>query len=233
MPEILNNSPDVKIQHSGDFTDVADPNLHNLNNIDNDLYNQKLSTAQSMSVGAYELANFIPNDCGQKKARNIQTSQVGINFNAGHEGGKNGCLIDPSSYLRFEDMTNKNVINQLSERLTLTTPYIRGLYDVDVESVLMPGEKTDLKRPCNVLTGKSEVTSQNHGFSINHEDVKNNPNIEITHINLNDDTVEGISLKHKNCFSVQYHPESSPGPYDSRYLFDEFVERMMKHKKNG
>ena len=85
----------------------------------------------------------------------------------------------------------------------------------------------------NVLTGKSEVTSQNHGFSINHEDVKNNPNIEITHINLNDDTVEGISLKHKNCFSVQYHPESSPGPYDSRYLFDEFVERMMKHKKNG
>ena len=62
---------------------------------------------------------------------------------------------------------------------------------------------------------------------------KNNPNIEITHINLNDDTVEGISLKHKNCFSVQYHPESSPGPYDSRYLFDEFVERMMKHKKNG
>ena len=85
----------------------------------------------------------------------------------------------------------------------------------------------------NVLTGKSEVTSQNHGFSINHEDVKNNPNIEITHINLNDDTVEGISLKNKNCFSVQYHPESSPGPYDSRYLFDEFVERMMKHKKNG
>ena len=85
----------------------------------------------------------------------------------------------------------------------------------------------------NVLTGKSEVTSQNHGFSINYEDVKNNPNIEITHINLNDDTVEGISLKHKNCFSVQYHPESSPGPYDSRYLFDEFVERMMMHKKNG
>ena len=62
---------------------------------------------------------------------------------------------------------------------------------------------------------------------------KNNPNIEITHINLNDDTVEGISLIHKNCFSVQFHPESSPGPYDSRYLFDEFVERMMKHKKNG
>ena len=84
----------------------------------------------------------------------------------------------------------------------------------------------------NVITGKSEVTSQNHGFSISHDDVKNNENIEITHINLNDDTVEGINLKHKNCFSVQYHPESSPGPYDSRYLFDQFVERMKKHS-NG
>ena len=81
-----------------------------------------------------------------------------MNFNAGHEGGKNGCLIDPNSYLKFEELTNKNVINQLTERLTLTTPYIRGLYDVDVESVLMPGEKTDLKRPCNVLTGKSLLT---------------------------------------------------------------------------
>ena len=81
----------------------------------------------------------------------------------------------------------------------------------------------------NVITGKSEVTSQNHGFSISHDDVKKNENIEITHINLNDDTVEGINLRHKNCFSVQYHPESSPGPYDSRYLFDEFVERMSKY----
>ena len=60
MPEILNNSPDVKIQHSANFTDVGDPKLHNLNNIDSDNYNQRLSTAQSMSVGAYELTNFIP-----------------------------------------------------------------------------------------------------------------------------------------------------------------------------
>ena len=87
-----------------------------------------------MSVGAYELTNFIPNDCGQKKARDIQTGQVGINFNAGHEGGKNGCLMDQNNVLKFEELTNKRYINQLFERLTLTTPYIRGLYDVDVES---------------------------------------------------------------------------------------------------
>ena len=111
--------------------------------------------------------------------------------------------------------------------------YSRGNPTVEADVTLTDGSFGRAAVPPGASTGKSEVTSQNHGFSINHEDVKNNPNIEITHINLNDDTVEGISLKHKNCFSVQYHPESSPGPYDSRYLFDEFVERMMKHKKNG
>jgi len=78
----------------------------------------------------------------------------------------------------------------------------------------------------NLTTGKAEVTSQNHGFGISEEDIKNNPNVEITHLNLNDDTVEGIKLVNKNCFSVQYHPESSPGPHDSRYLFDDFLTNI-------
>ena len=69
MPDILDYSPNVKIEKEGDFVDATDPKLHNLNNINNDEYNQKLSTAQSMSVGAYELTNFIPNDCGQKKSK--------------------------------------------------------------------------------------------------------------------------------------------------------------------
>ena len=58
------------------------------------------------------------------------------------------------------------------------------------------------------------------------DDVKKIKDIELTHINLNDNTVEGIRLKNKNAFSVQYHPESSPGPHDSRYLFDDFVKMM-------
>ena len=103
MPDILDYSPNVKVETEGNFVGTGDPKLHNLNNINNDEYNQKLSTAQSMSVGAYELTNFIPNDCGQKKARNIQTSQVGINFGAGHEGGKNGCLMDTNNNLKFEE----------------------------------------------------------------------------------------------------------------------------------
>ena len=76
----------------------------------------------------------------------------------------------------------------------------------------------------NLLTGKGEVTSQNHGFAINKEEAESNPDIKVTHLHLNDDTIAGISIKNKNCFSVQYHPEASPGPHDSNYLFDQFIE---------
>ena len=75
----------------------------------------------------------------------------------------------------------------------------------------------------NLLTGKCEVTSQNHGFAVKMEDLENHSDLEVTHINLNDDTVEGMRMKNKEVFSVQYHPESNPGPHDSRYLFDDFV----------
>ena len=78
----------------------------------------------------------------------------------------------------------------------------------------------------NLSTQKAEVTSQNHGFGVSKEDIEKNENVEVTHLNLNDDTIEGIRIKNKNCFSVQYHPESSPGPHDSRYLFDDFVNNI-------
>ena len=79
----------------------------------------------------------------------------------------------------------------------------------------------------NVITGRSEITTQNHGFGVDPEAVRSNDNIEITHVNLNDDSIEGIRLKNKKAFSVQYHPEATPGPHDSRYLFDDFV-RLIK-----
>lgn len=78
----------------------------------------------------------------------------------------------------------------------------------------------------NIITGRSEITSQNHGFGIKADEVKLNNNIEVTHINLNDNSIEGIRIKDKKAFSVQYHPEASPGPHDSRYLFDDFVAMM-------
>lgn len=84
----------------------------------------------------------------------------------------------------------------------------------------------------NLLTGKGEITSQNHGFAINREEAESNDNIEITHVHLNDHTVAGIKMKNKNVFSVQYHPEASPGPHDSEYLFDQFIANI-KQVKNG
>ncbi|MGR7813511.1 glutamine-hydrolyzing carbamoyl-phosphate synthase small subunit [Lacinutrix undariae] len=78
----------------------------------------------------------------------------------------------------------------------------------------------------NLITGKGEITSQNHGFAINREETEQHDDIQITHVHLNDNTVAGIKMKSKNCFSVQYHPEASPGPHDSSYLFDQFIENI-------
>ena len=83
----------------------------------------------------------------------------------------------------------------------------------------------------NLLTGKGEITSQNHGFAINREETEANENLEITHVHLNDKTVAGIRMKNKDVFSIQYHPEASPGPHDADYLFDDFFKLIEKTAK--
>ena len=85
----------------------------------------------------------------------------------------------------------------------------------------------------NLVTGKGEITSQNHGFAINREETEANELLEITHIHLNDHTVAGIKMKDKDVFSVQYHPEASPGPHDADYLFDDFFELIQKNTKKS
>lgn len=80
----------------------------------------------------------------------------------------------------------------------------------------------------NIISGRCEITSQNHGFSVKEDDIKNSKVVEVTHINLNDKTIEGIRVKDRVAFSVQYHPESAPGPHDSAYLFDEFTESIKR-----
>ena len=76
----------------------------------------------------------------------------------------------------------------------------------------------------NLLTGKGEITSQNHGFAVDLDVAKAHPEIEVTHVHLNDGTLAGMRMKNNKCFSVQYHPEAGPGPNDATYLFDIFKE---------
>ena len=100
----------------------------------------------------------------------------------------------------------------------------------DVPTFKMHHGHRGLNHPVkNLVTGKCEITTQNHGFGVDAEALKSRPDIEITHINLNDDSIEGIKIKDRPAFSVQYHPEATPGPHDSRYLFDDFFKMMAEH----
>jgi carbamoyl-phosphate synthase small subunit len=102
---------------------------------------------------------------------------------------------------------------------------------MDIPTLKMHNGHRGINHPIqNLKTGKSEITSQNHGFTIDKDSTVNNSKVEISHIHLNDKSVAGIRVKNKPCFSVQYHPEAGPGPNDATYLFDEFFDMMSKQK---
>lgn len=102
---------------------------------------------------------------------------------------------------------------------------------VNIDTYKMHQGHRGLNSPVkNLKTGLSEITSQNHGFAVDMNSLNNSTTAELTHIDLNDNTVEGLRLIDKPAFSVQYHPESSPGPHDSTYLFDDFLQLINDQK---
>jgi len=102
----------------------------------------------------------------------------------------------------------------------------------DIEIYKMHNGHRGINHPVkNMITGKGEITSQNHGFVVSKEAVEKHQDFEITHLHLNDNTLAGMRMKNKNCFSVQYHPEASPGPHDSSYLFDQFIDNIKASKQ--
>lgn len=104
----------------------------------------------------------------------------------------------------------------------------------DISTFKMHHGHRGLNHPVkNLVTGKSEITTQNHGFGVDPLSVANCSMVEVTHINLNDDSIEGIRMKTQPAFSVQYHPEATPGPHDSRYLFDDFYALIKKSLVNA
>jgi carbamoyl-phosphate synthase small subunit len=130
-----------------------------------------------------------------------------------------------------------NSINLVKELVTVGLP-IFGICLGHQILGLSQGLKTEkmfnghrgLNHPIkNLLTGKGEITSQNHGFVISKESMASQDKIEVTHVHLNDHTIAGMRIKGQPIFSVQYHPEASAGPHDSRYLFDQFIADMNTH----
>lgn len=130
---------------------------------------------------------------------------------------------DPSS-MDYAIATIKNILEENVPVFGICLGHQLLALSVGIPTYKMHNGHRGINHPVkNLISGKCEITSQNHGFGVDPDAIRDNENIEITHINLNDDTIEGIRIKGTNAFSIQYHPEAAPGPHDARYLFDNFV----------
>ncbi len=138
---------------------------------------------------------------------------------------------DPAS-MDYAVKTAKEILHEEKPVFGICLGHQILALSVDIPTYKMHHGHRGINQPVkNLVTGKSEITSQNHGFGVSPDAIRENADrVEITHMNLNDDTIEGIKIKDKPAFSVQYHPEAAPGPHDARYLFDNFIELIDKNK---
>lgn len=171
------------------------------------------------------LRNFVERDC-YVKVFNAKTTTKDI-----LDWGADGYFIsngpgDPGA-MNYAVDTVKDLLETGKPLFGICLGHQLLSEAVGISTYKMHNGHRGLNHPVkNLLTGKCEITSQNHGFAVNPEEALAHPNVEVTHMNLNDNTIEGIRLKDKPAFSVQYHPEAAPGPHDSRYLFDDFVAML-------
>lgn len=136
---------------------------------------------------------------------------------------------DPAS-MDYAIETVKAIINERKPTFGICLGHQLLALANDIPTFKMHHGHRGLNHPVkNLITGVCEITTQNHGFGVDPKAVQNASNVEVTHLNLNDDSIEGIRLKDRPAFSVQFHPESTPGPHDSRYLFDDFIQLIKEN----
>lgn len=170
-------------------------------------------------------------ECLVSRGVHIRVHPAKTSFSRLKEFNPNGYFIsngpgDPSA-MPYAVSTVKELLNEQKPVFGICLGHQLLALANDIPTFKMHHGHRGLNHPVkNIITGQCEITTQNHGFGVDPEAVKKHPNVEVTHVNLNDDSIEGIRLKDRPAFSVQYHPESTPGPHDSRYLFDRFVEMM-------
>ena len=165
----------------------------------------------------------------------VKVFPLNVNFEELMEFNPDGFMLsngpgDPSSMPKSIELVKKIVETKIPVFGICLGHQILGLSQGLTTEKMFNGHRGINHPVKNLRTGKGEITSQNHGFVISKESLSNNSNCSVTHIHLNDDTVAGIELTDRPVFSVQYHPEASAGPHDSRYLFDQFIANIKKYK---
>ena len=170
-------------------------------------------------------------NCLVERGAHVRVHPAKTSLNELKEFNPNGYFIsngpgDPSA-MPYAVATIKEILKENRPLFGICLGHQLLALANDIPTFKMHHGHRGLNHPVkNIITGRCEITTQNHGFGVDPEAVKKHPNVEISHVNLNDESIEGIKLKDRPAFSVQYHPEATPGPHDSRYLFDDFISLM-------
>lgn len=198
----------------------------------------KVSTAQAYEVGpagsrfkiaALDLGikkNIL--DCMVARGMHVKVFPAKTAYREMKEWGANGYFIsngpgDPAA-MDYAIAVVRQILDNHQPLFGICLGHQLLALANDIPTFKMHHGHRGLNHPVkNIITGRCEITSQNHGFGVDPEAIKKSEKVEVTHINLNDRSIEGLRLKEKPAFSVQYHPEAAPGPHDSRYLFDDFA----------